>query len=46
MGAQLGLRGRRYSPVFCFLSQAVSILRLWDRDWACGGGIKAQYFAF
>ena len=31
---------------FQFLNPIISILRLWGRNKACGGGIKAQYFAF
>ena len=37
---------RLLCPVFCFCSQTISILRLWGRMQGCGGGIKAQYFAF
>ena len=46
MVQHLSLRGQLLCPVFCFCSQAFSILRLWGRNKAYGGSIKAQYFAF
>ena len=46
MGARLRLRGRLLCIVFCFCSQAIPILRLWGRNYACGGGFYAQDFAF
>ena len=46
MVQHLSLRGQLLCPVFCFCSQAFSILRLWGRNKAYGGRIKAQFFAF